>query len=390
MFLAGAALLMALNLRPGATSVGPVLEEIRTDLALSGTVVGVLAALPGFSFAIVSLLAIPLARKTGLNMALTIAAGMIFVGLFGRVLISNVPLFLILTMIGLAGMGLGNVFVPPFIRRNFPFRVAVMTAVYSTGLAVGATTASLLSAPLNTWVGWRGAIGLWGVFGFVAFVVWTQVMRLTKGPSDVVVTTPQKAVPITALFRSRRAIAMGVFFGIQSMQAYFQFAYAPQIFRDGGVSPAYAGVLISIIVGIGIPGGMAIPGIVARAKNLTPAVLVLSGLLVVGNLGMLYAPGFAPWLWATSLGLSGLCFPMAIAFITARTRDVRVTMPVSAFVQSMGYSFSAIGPFVVGVLYDYFGAWDVPLWTLTASAVVLAVAGVIAARPGAVDDDLES
>ena len=42
---------VAVNLRPGATSVGPVLAEVQQGLGLSPTMAGVLTALPGLTFA---------------------------------------------------------------------------------------------------------------------------------------------------------------------------------------------------------------------------------------------------------------------------------------------------------------------------------------------------
>ena len=39
-------------------------------------------------------------------------------GLTARAVVGNVPLFLVLTILAFAGMGLGNVLVPPFIASG--------------------------------------------------------------------------------------------------------------------------------------------------------------------------------------------------------------------------------------------------------------------------------
>lgn len=385
----GGILLLALNLRPGATSIGPVLQELREGLGMTATQVGFLGALPGLVFAVVGLAATALARRCGITGALLIASGAIAVGLTARAVVGNVPLFLVLTILAFAGMGLGNVLVPPFIRHRFPFKIAALTTVYTTGLALGSTIPPLLSAPIAEATDWRYSIGLWGITGIAAFLVWSGVVVTQRGSEDPVRSQQRTdALPIWALLRSRKAVALAVFFGMQSMQAYIQFAWAPQMFRDGGLSPAYAGALLSLIAALGIPGGLFMPTIVARVRNLTPIILTFAALLVVGYLGILFAPTAAPVLWATALGLSGICFPTAIALITARSREVRVTAPLSALVQSMGYGFAALGPFLVGIAYDAFGSWDVPLGVLIGSAAVLAAAGIVAARPGYVDDEL--
>ena len=45
--LLAAVALVSVNLRPGASSVGPVLEELRTGLGMSAAVAGAVTGLPG-------------------------------------------------------------------------------------------------------------------------------------------------------------------------------------------------------------------------------------------------------------------------------------------------------------------------------------------------------
>lgn len=389
LFLVCAILLLATSLRPGATSVGPVMEELRLGLGMSVTQVGILGALPGLVFALVGLLATSLARRCGLTGSLVIIVAAIAVGLTARAFVGHAAVFFLLTIIAFAGMGMGNVLVPPFIRQNFPFRIAAITTVYTTGLALGSTIPPLVSAPIAAATDWRVAIGLWGLTAAIALAAWIGVAFMRRGASEgVSISRGAGAVPVRALFRSKKAVALVVFFGSQSMQAYVQFAWAPQMFRDGGLSPAYAGVLLSVIAGLAIPGGLLMPTIVSRARTLTPYVLVFSGCLVVGYLGILLAPTTMPVLWAVALGISGTCFPTAIALITARTRDVNVTASLSALVQSLGYCFAALGPFVVGAVYEAVGGWAGPLWFLIGSAGVMAVSGIIAGGAGYVDDEI--
>ena len=68
--------LISINLRPGASSVGPLLEEVRTALAIGPTLAGVVTALPGFAFAVAGGGAVSLARRVGVSagIALGVAA----------------------------------------------------------------------------------------------------------------------------------------------------------------------------------------------------------------------------------------------------------------------------------------------------------------------------
>ena len=81
-----AVILTALNLRPAITSVGPLLGEMRGSLGVSATWAGVLTTLPGLCFAAAGLTAPWLSRRIGLGHAISVALGVLTIGLLVRVL----------------------------------------------------------------------------------------------------------------------------------------------------------------------------------------------------------------------------------------------------------------------------------------------------------------
>ena len=136
--------MIAANLRPGATSVGPALPDIREALDMSATVAGVLTGLPGLSFAVVGAGAVWLASRAGLNRALVIGLVAVAAGLLGRSFATSTPLFLVLSAVALGGAAVGNVLVPAFVKRHYPHRTASLMAVYTVSLAVGALLPGLI------------------------------------------------------------------------------------------------------------------------------------------------------------------------------------------------------------------------------------------------------
>lgn len=381
-----AVVLIAMNLRPGATSLGPVVQELETDLGISSTLSGLLTALPGLAFAIFGAFAITISVRLGINAALTLAVALAGIGLLIRAYAGNYPLFLAFTLVAFAGMAIGNVLVPAFVKKQFPSQLAFAMTVYTVALAIGATIPSALAAPISELLGgWRHSLALWGVTGLIAVLPWVAVFFVErKRPSEL----KAGSTSIFGVMRSRKAVALGIFFGAQSMQAYVQFGWAAQMYRDGGLSQGQAGLMASLIAAFGIPAGFIMPGLVAKLDNLRPVVWALGGLLFAGYFGIWLAPTTLPWLWAVMLGLSGFAFAMALALITARTRDSHVTVQVSAFTQSLGYLLAAVGPFLVGFLLELTGGWTVPLWFLMGMSVVMIGAGLVAAAPGYVDDEL--
>ena len=377
---------IAIILRPGATSIGPVLAEITHGLGLSATVAGALTALPGFCFAIAGATAVTLSNKLGTAGALTLGVAAAAIGLLARSLVSNQVAFLALSVLALLGAGMGNILVPVFIKRFYPRRQSVLMMVYVVGLTTGATVPGLVTPLLvSTPGGWRTALGVWGVISAVAVVPWV-VLTVRERRMTGAAMGPRSS--ILSVIRSRRALGLALFFGIQSMQAYVTFGWLAQILRDSGVSASTASLLLSYYSALGFPAALIMPIVVARSRDLRPFVVVFAIFLATGFGGLWLAPLWSPILWVTLISVAGFSFPMALALITARTRDPHVTGGLSGLTQSVGYIFSGLGPLLVGILHEVTGGWSLPLLMIAGSAVFLLLGGLAIARPGYVDDDL--
>lgn len=380
---------MSFNLRPVATAIGPVLEEISVDLRMGSGVAGVLTAMPGLVFGVMAGFAVGIARRLGVSWALAGALVVLGAGQILRSLVGNSFSLIALTAFALAGAAVANVLVPVFIKSHFGRHEANAMGAYVTALSLGSLIAALASAPIAATVsgGWRSSLGGWGLVALVGLIPWVPILRHER---RVLGGAPRvrRSTGGIRIWRSPQAIALAAFFGVQSMHAYVQFGWVPQMFRDAGLSPTVAGALVALVMGINLPGGILMPHVVARVADLRPVMVVLGVLLTVGYLGILWAPTTMPWLWASCLGLSGMSFPTALALMTARTRLPAITARVSGFTQFSGYLLAGLGPFVVGAIHGLTGSWTVPLLALAAFGPVLAVLGSIAGRWHIIDDDL--
>ncbi len=383
--LVAAVVLVSVNLRPGASSPGPVLEEVRDGLGMSAGVAGAMTGLPGLCFGVVGALAVAFARRVGMTAGIALGLTLATAGLLLRVTTDSVPVFLVLTVLALAGMAVGNVLVPAWIKAHG--HAVVLMTVYGTGLVVGGTIGSLATAPVTEATGsWQTGLGMWGLLLAVSLPLWAWLaLRERRSPTEHEVGDE---APTGRVAHSPTAIALTVLFGVQSMHAYVQFGWLPQIYRDAGLSASHAGALQALLSSMGIIGALAMPTVIARGRGLRPLTVSFGVLLALGYAGLLVAPATVPWLWALLLGLSGLAFPTAIALITARTRHPSVTAQLSGFVQPVGYALAAIGPFAVGLLHDATGDWHLVLVLLALTSVPLALAGWRVAAPTYVDDEI--
>ncbi|MDO5663120.1 MAG: MFS transporter [Brachybacterium sp.] len=382
-----AVILLALNLRPGAASPGPLLEEIVAAYGAGKDTGGLITAVPGLCFAVVGILAVPIGRRFGLSGALLLAAIVTTIGLALRPVMPTMPLFLVLSLLALAGPAIGNVLLPAWVKRHGGRHTVALMTVYGVCLATGGALGSLLSVPVADAAPgtWRTALAFWGVLALLAAIAWLAVQRRARYDFP---PRPSAGQLPGSILRSPTAIALTLVFGLQSMGAYIQMGWIPQIYRDAGVNAALAGALAAVIGALGVLGGLLMPTVVARTRHLQAILLGFGLLTAAGYLGLLLAPAAAPALWVVMLGVGGWVFPTSLALIPARTRDPLVTARLSAMVQPLGYLMAAAGPFLVGLMRESFGGWQEVIVGLIAAALVMGVIGWRAAADRVVDDEL--
>src|SRR6266702_3655516 len=170
--------LVAVNLRPAVTAVGPLLTEIQHDLHLSGAAAGAMTTLPLVCFGMYGLIA-PFLRRSPAPEALMVAAmGLLTATLLIRVIPVTTALFAGSLLAGVA-ISIGNIAVPSIIKRDYPDRVTTVTAVYSVAVTVGAAGASALAVPIEHGLhaSWRMPLGLLAIPAAVAALAWLPRMR---------------------------------------------------------------------------------------------------------------------------------------------------------------------------------------------------------------------
>jgi MFS transporter, CP family, cyanate transporter len=380
--------LLSLNLRPAAVSVGPVLTEVRDALGMSAAAAGLLTSLPVIAFAVFGALAPAAARRIGPHRVTLVGLLAVALGLLGRSLVSHQAAFLALSLLALGGMAMANVLIPSLVKRHYPDRVGSMTAVYTTALAVGLTSALVLTVPLAEAFGsWRAGLGVWAVVALLAALPWLGLAS-HDAPDPEAVPAPGRAVRFSEVARTRLGLAMAALFGLQSLQAYVVFGWFATLWRDAGFSAAQAGGLVGLVAATSIPLSVWAPRAVARPGNQR---LVLFGVMVlypVAYVGLVVAPHALAILWAVALGAATTTFTMVLALIGLRAATPEGTAALSSFTQATGYLLAAIGPFGVGVLHDLSDGWTVPLLALTTLTVPMLVLGNFVARVSYVEDQL--
>ena len=389
--------LFAFSLRSAVASLSPLYDHIAVDFDVPAAVIGLIGTAPPVCYAVFGLLTPALERRFGLERLAVVAMVVVAIGLVVRSLAPGAGLLLAGTALIFAAVGVGNILLPPLVKRYFPDRVGLMTTVFSTTMALATFLPPLVAVPVADATDWHVSLGLWAFFALVATVPWIGLAlrhaaaekSRAAAASDDDIEQPSPRV-FGRMWRLPIAWALLVGFAVSSTLAYTAFAWLPTILVDiAGVTPAMAGVLLALFGFMGLPASLAVPLLVTRAHATRVLFGVAVGTGFAGIAGLLFVPTVAPWLWVALFGLAPLLFPMILVLLGLRTRTHEGAVALSGFVQSGGYAIAALFPVGIGLLHDATDSWTVPLIVLAAVVAAAIPAGVVAAQPHTVEDDWE-
>jgi CP family cyanate transporter-like MFS transporter len=381
-------LLVAVNLRAAVTSLGALLDEIRNGLGLSGATAGLVTTLPTIAFAGLGALTPWLVRRWPAARVLVVAMVALTLGQVLRVVTDSAAVFVLTSALALAGIAVANILLPMLVKQHFPHRTGLITGAYTMALTVGTTVAAASAVPIaHAFGSWRAGLGVWAGLAALAVLPWvplalrTRAARRTATPA--VAAAPARVQPA----RTRLGWAMAVYFGAQSLSGYAIMGWLAQLFRDAGYAPEAAGLLLAGVTALGVPVALAMPALAGRLPTLRPLVLSLTAFSTAAYVGLALAPhGLAP-LWVLLLAFGQGAFPLILTTIGLRARTAEGTVALSAFAQSTGYVIAALGPLLVGILYEATGGWTAPIGFLLVALAVQTAAGMVIARPRYIEDE---
>lgn len=373
--------LLAFNLRPAITSLGPLVGMIQEDVGLAHWSAGLLMSLPLLVFAVMSPLVPKIAARLTNERTLLIGLATLLIGISIRSVPTPFLLFTGTLLVGF-GIAIGNVLLPAVVKERFPKKFGLMTSVYSTSMGLIASLASGISVPLavDLDLGWQGAQIVWGIPVIIALVLWGFLFKHREGGksgSHQLQKTSSKQI-----WRSSLAWQIAIFMGFQSFSFYVTISWLTEILHSHGISILTAGWLLSFTQLVGLPASFVIPVLAARFQSQVWLSFFLGLFAVLGYSGLLFGSAYPVLIVSIIfIGIAlGGSFPLALTYIGLRTQTGQQTAALSGMAQSTGYVLAAVGPLIIGYLYDLTHAWTVPLIMLIVVSVILTVFGMLSGR----------
>lgn len=377
-FLAITVVLIGLTFRGPLLAVSPLLETISDDTGISAATAGLLTTIPVICFGVVSLASPFLARRFGMERTLTGVLVVLLAGILIRVAPSLVPLFGGTIVLG-AAIAIGNVLIPGFIKREAPGHLGPMTALYSAALSGSGALGAGLTIPIMMAfdLSWRSALAWPAVLAAIGLAVMVPWLLQERNARHVRVREHTR----TGVWRDPLAWFVTLYMGMQSFIFFSTSGWLPTYLIAEGMSEAHAGAMLSASPLAGVAGSFIAPLLVRRRLDQRWLIWVSSIMCAVGLAGFILWPLTLTLLWVGVFGFgSGMTLSLALAFIGLRSPDSHVAADLSGMSQSVGYSVAALGPITVGLLFDLFGDWTIPMSFILLSTIALTITGLGAAR----------
>jgi CP family cyanate transporter-like MFS transporter len=348
-----AIVLVAVNLRPGIVSVGPLLPSIIDEFHLSHTAAALLVSIPDVLMGALALPTPWLARRFGRDSVILVALFVLFASTVLRAFSTTTSELLAATAGVGAGIAIAGALVGGFIKARFPTRAALFMGVYATSLSLGSTVSAALTGPVATQTsgGWRLAAGLWGGLGILAIGSWLMVTIAESRMCQPAGTVPIHRLPV----RNPTAWLIAVYFACINFLFYGLLSWTVPMYREAGLSPTVAGLALATFTATFMLANP-IFGWLSKSPDRRGWLALCAALSVLGLISIALAPASMPFaaIVCCAFGLGG-AFTLGMTLPLDNTDSVHEANVWNAFVFTVAYLIAAGGPLIVGYLRDVNG-----------------------------------
>lgn len=200
--------LLALNLRPILTSIGPLLEPMRQGTGLGYQQAALLTALPVLCMGLIPLLQPWLRRWLSEHGGMLAGLAAITLACLWRLQLDSAWALIASAVVAGLGVAVVQGMMPGLVNRWFPNRLAASMGLYSAALMSGGGLAAVLGPGIAAHFGdWQFGLGLWALPALLAMAAWVLLRPRQHTPS-------QAAGSGGHWFGNRRAWLLALYFGL--------------------------------------------------------------------------------------------------------------------------------------------------------------------------------
>jgi MFS transporter, CP family, cyanate transporter len=359
-------ILVALSLRPGIVSIGPLLLRIGKDFDLSHTQASLLTSIPDVIMGVMALPTPWLAGRFGRDRVMIASLCLLLAAMLARACSASIASLLLTTAGVGAGIAISGALIAGFVKAAAPHRAILVMSIYGTALSLGSTLSASLTGPIAQITdGWRVPAAGWSLFGIPAIAVWLIVRRRQQLPEARAFERTTHPLP----FANRAAWLAAAFFACNNFLFYALLAWIAPMYTEHGFGPTRPSLILGVFAASFMIGNPVF-GLLSRQTDRRLWLAFSSGFAAIGLYLLAWRPDEVPYLGTmlVAFGLGG-GFSLGMTLPLDNTRNAHEANAWNAFILTVGYLIAAGGPLLVGWLRDATGGFGWALWLLFAVGV---------------------
>lgn len=252
-----------------------------------------------------------------------------------------------------------------------------MTSIYTSGMCTFAAVGAGINLPLAKGldIGWKNSLASWFILTIITMIIWLPQLK-TESKKDVKNVNLIKNKS-ESIWKSSTAWWVTLFMGIQSLLFYSLVAWLPTIVVSKGMTDTFAGNMALAFQLTAIPATLVIPVLCDKIRNQRSLVIVTCTLYLIGMILFLIGQSHMIIILAIllmALGMGG-SISLSISFISLRSPNASRASELSGMSQSAGYLLAAVGPLLMGTIFDFMQSWTVPIMIFIGLIMILAFCG---------------
>ena len=362
-----ALVLAAINLRPGITSLAPLIERIAAELSLSRSLISLTTALPVLCMGLLAPVAPRLALRFGLERTIVLCLGAITLALLMRLAGQTSTILIASAVLLGAAIAVAGPLLSGFIKRYFVGQMGRVVAWYSLGMAIGGAGGVVLTAPATQMFGdsWTYGLAVWALPALLGVLLWLCLPNQLETDDS---TDASAGLP----WQQPRAWLISGFFALQAGLFYALATWAVARYHEAGLSLLHSNSLFSLSMLMGFPSSFLLPWLAQRFGN-RYQLLLACGVLATVSLAMItFAPTFLPELWAVTSGFGlGGSFALSLVLPLYEAGSPLAVSRWTAMMLCTGYSMASLTPILTGLARDLAGDYQPPFIVLTGLALLM-------------------
>ena len=345
---------ISLNLRLGITSVGPLMDTIRTSLSLSNAQASLLTTVPVLCMGIFASLATVLNKKYGSKFTLILMLSVLGVATALRGFVPGFSTLLITAfLIGLAIAVLGPT-MSSVIKKYFPGHAAIAIGISTFFMSMGsAASAALTGIFFEVSDSFMFALAIWSAFALFGVLVVAFVLKTgdnSKLPKQEVATVKYK---FPSPWKQIKPYLFMLFYALQAALYFSTITWLVPMSVENGMTMIQGGMLLSAVMSVQVIFNLLLPIMMEKYPARRNWIYFI---LVAGTAAtLLFWTGDHTLMWIAAfmmgIPLGGL-YSAALMLPLDETLTANGANSWTAMMQTGGCIIGGLFPFVIGFIYD--------------------------------------